>query len=143
VGDRRSIAASLANLAWSVAREHGDCGQVAGLYRESLALYRTVGDKVGVALALDGLAEVACLQGSSQRAARLYGAAAALRDAIGAPRPPEERLDYEHDVAALRTALGDDAFTAAWAAGRALPLEQAIAEALADANPTQSTEGKV
>jgi hypothetical protein len=43
---------------------------------------------------------------------------------------PAERGAYEAAVAAARAALGADAFAAAWAEGRALPLEQAVAEAL-------------
>jgi hypothetical protein len=47
-----------------------------------------------------------------------------------APLPPADVATRERDVAALRTMLGDDAFMAHWAAGQALPLERAIAEAL-------------
>ena len=72
-----------------------------------------------------------------ERAARLCGAAAALRVAIGAPLHPTERADYERTVAALRVALGDAAYEAAWAQGQALTLEQAIALALEEP-PTAS-----
>jgi hypothetical protein len=61
------------------------------------------------------------------------GAAQVLREAIGIPLPPVERAEHERRVAAVRAALGEETFTAAWAVGRTLPLEQAIAEALAEA----------
>jgi len=64
-------------------------------------------------------------------AARLLGAAEALRESAGVPLPPVHRVDYERDVALVRAALDEDAFAMAWAEGQAIPLEQAIAEALA------------
>jgi hypothetical protein len=67
-----------------------------------------------------------------ERAARLCGAAAALREAIGAPLSAAERTDFDRTVAAVRAALGEEAFAAVWACGQALPLEQAIAEALGE-----------
>jgi len=66
-----------------------------------------------------------------ERVALLYGAATSLRTAIGAPLPSVDRTAHDHTITALRAALGDDAFAAAWAAGQALSLEHAIATALA------------
>jgi hypothetical protein len=60
----------------------------------------------------------------------LFGAAAALREAICIPLPAYERVAYDREVRAARAALGEDAFAAAWAAGRALSLEEAAAPAL-------------
>ena len=64
------------------------------------------------------------------RACRLFGAAEALREAGGWPLAPAHRPEYEHQVAAVRDTLGETAFAAAWAQGRALPLERALALAL-------------
>ncbi len=58
------------------------------LLKESLGLYRDVGDRWRVASVLEGLAEVACDRSKHERAARLFGAAEALRETIGAPLPP-------------------------------------------------------
>ena len=55
-----------------------------------------------------------------------------MREAIGAPLPPVDRANQEATGAAARAALGDDRFAAAWAAGRAAPLDEIVAEALAD-----------
>ena len=79
---------------------------------------------------MEALGSLANAQGKPERAARLFGAAEALREAAGAPMPPIERGDYEREVTDVLDALGEDTFTAAWAAGRAMPLEQAIAYAL-------------
>jgi hypothetical protein len=69
-------------------------------------------------------------QHRKQRAARLFGAAAALREAIGAPLPPVEHAAYDRSVAALRAALPEAAFAAAWAEGRRMTVDQAIDTAL-------------
>jgi hypothetical protein len=66
--------------------------------------------------------------GQLDRAARLGGAAEALRGALGVPPPPEQGHDWA--VQAMRVALGEEAFAVAWAAGRAMPTEEAVALAL-------------
>jgi hypothetical protein len=69
-------------------------------------------------------------QGQSERAARLFGALEAHRETVGAPPVAAERAEYHRSVAGARTALGEEAFAAAWAEGRAMTLEQATAYAL-------------
>ena len=89
-----------------------------------------------IAYCLEGLATVACTQGAVASMQRgCLAVAATLREAIGAPLPPANRTVYEHTTGDLRTMLGDEMFQAAWAAGRALLLDQAIAEALAMPGP--------
>jgi hypothetical protein len=77
------------------------------------------------------------------RVARLLGAAEAVRLASGKPMLPAERLGYKATVAAARAALGEAAFAAAWAAGQALTLEQAVAGALADDSDGRADAGVV
>jgi hypothetical protein len=52
-----------------------------------------------------------------------------MYDDRGLPLSPRERAAYDGAVALTQIALGDDEFATAWDAGRALPLEHAIAEA--------------
>ena len=66
------------------------------------------------------------------RAARLFGAAEALRESVCVPLPRVHCADYERDVAAARTQLDEATFAVAWAAGQAMTLEQAIAYALSE-----------
>jgi hypothetical protein len=66
------------------------------------------------------------------RAVRLFGAAEALREAIGHLPNPQAQADYDDCLDATRSRLGVIAFEAAWAEGRAMTLEQAIEYALAD-----------
>jgi predicted ATPase/DNA-binding CsgD family transcriptional regulator len=123
------MALVLLNLA-KVARAQGDYSGAAGLYRESLTLRWAQGEKRHIAGCLRGLASVAAAARQYARAARLYGAAEAAREAIGAP-VPRHHARSEQAVARARAGLGEPAFAAAWAAGRALPLAEAVAEALA------------
>jgi hypothetical protein len=74
---------------------------------ESLAINRDPGDKWGIAQNLERLAAVAVAQAQSERAARLFGAAEGLREAMGAPLPPADRAEHDRSVAAIRTALGE------------------------------------
>jgi hypothetical protein len=82
---------------------------------------------------LDGIAGVAGGRGQMDRAARLFGAADALRSRIGTPIRLANRFRYEKDVAAIRAALGEAWFTASWNEGRAMTVDQAIAYALDEA----------
>jgi predicted ATPase/class 3 adenylate cyclase/DNA-binding CsgD family transcriptional regulator len=80
----------------------------------------------------DTLECVATLAGktrSYQEAARLFGAAAAIRQRIGVVRFKVWDADHEAAVAALRDALGKNGFDSAWAEGAALSTEEAIAYA--------------
>jgi predicted ATPase/DNA-binding CsgD family transcriptional regulator len=114
-----------------VVSDRGDAPRAAALYRESLTLHVESGEKRGTADSLSGLAGVAGLIGRSETAARLYGAAEALYAACQVCVPPPDRPAYEPAVARARAGTDDRAWAAAWAAGRALPPEDAIAEALA------------
>jgi len=84
-------------------------------------------DDVGlVASCLEGLAVVVAAQGELVWAARLWGAAEAQREAIGAPMPPVDLPAYASNVAEARSKLGDKAFAVAWAEGRAMTPQQAL-----------------
>ena len=98
----------------------GNYGRAAALLEESLGLVRSLGDKRGIAECLEALASVAAHTGHSERAARLLGTAQALREAIGAPIAPADYASYERTLAVARARLDEDAFSAAWAAGRAM-----------------------
>jgi predicted ATPase/class 3 adenylate cyclase/Tfp pilus assembly protein PilF len=125
LGDKDGIAGSLNNL--GIAAQHlGDTPAARALHAESLVLRQQLGDKAGIAECLEGLAGVAGTQGQPELAARLFGAAEALREAIGAPLSPADRDEHERLVAPARAGLAPDEFAAAWAAGREMPLEQAL-----------------
>jgi tetratricopeptide (TPR) repeat protein len=116
----------LAALARAAIRQ-GDYATARRFFEESLALARQASDKLSIAADLEGLAEVVAAQRHPLWAARLWGAAAALREALGAPIPLIDRASYEAAVAAARTQLCPDRFDAAWAEGRSMTLEQVLA----------------
>ncbi|MGH2372250.1 MAG: tetratricopeptide repeat protein [bacterium] len=130
LGAEPGVATAL-NVLGRVVHAQGDQERAGGLFRESLTLYAKHGDKRGIAWALEGLARVAGASGHPERAARLFGAAHALREAIGDPLPPRDRGDYERGVNAVRALLDEQRFTAAWAQGREMPLDQAVEQGLA------------
>jgi DNA-binding NarL/FixJ family response regulator len=67
--------------------------------------------------------------------ARLLGSSEAQRDRIGLRyRLAMTQAALERAIAAARAALGEPAFTAAWAAGRTLRAGQAVAEAMTPAD---------
>jgi hypothetical protein len=113
-----------------VAQHEGDWDMAAACFAESLAIWREPGSWRQIVEALEGVAEVAEARRQPHRAARLFGAAAALRESGGWPLLPVYRADLEQSVAATRAALDEEAFAAAWAEGRAMQPEQAIDYAL-------------
>lgn len=121
------VARSLSGLA-EVARSEGDYATARDRYAESLALHRETEDSQQIGLDLVGLAGLAVAEGQPARAARLLGAAEALLTASGVPLLPAERDDYERTVDAVRAGLDAVPFAAAWAAGRAMPLDRALEE---------------
>ncbi len=109
----------------SMAATAGEHDRAHALFRESLQLWSRLGTRRGVAEALEGLGALASIQGEPTQAVRLYAAAEAIRQTIGAPRPPRKRTAYERDLARLRLELGEDDFARAWAEGLTLTPEQA------------------
>ncbi|RIK26780.1 MAG: hypothetical protein DCC55_39770 [Chloroflexi bacterium] len=65
------------------------------------------------------------------RALKLAGAAAALRADMGFVLPPVERAHVDRLCTVARQALTADDADAAWAAGMAMTLDEAVAYALA------------
>ncbi len=113
-------------------RQMGDLEGARACFAESLRLRLESGERRGVAVTLTNLAYVEQAARRPEVAARLLGAAEALREALGVPILPGRRREYDELVAAVRAALEAAAFQSAWAQGRALTLEQAAALALAE-----------
>ena len=100
---------------------------------ESLTLLYAIGDKRLIAYALEAMAGAAAgteRPEDLRRAARLWGAAEALRAVLGAPMPPNEQAIYEQGTAHARAALGNEIFAASWTEGSRMTLEQAVEYAL-------------
>jgi predicted ATPase/DNA-binding CsgD family transcriptional regulator len=97
---------------------------------EALTRAAEIEAHIGVPDILDVLADLAAEAGSHRAAARLFGAAQAIRQRIGVVRFKIYDAGYQAAVTALRDAMGEKDFDAAWAEGSALSTEEAIAYAL-------------
>jgi predicted ATPase/DNA-binding SARP family transcriptional activator len=159
LGDRREMGRAMCSLG-NVAYAKQEYGRACRYFAESVVMVGPIGHKRDIASGLEGLAKVWATSdlgypisrcGRTDRdipgepadaavaAARLFGAAEALREAALAPFLPAERADCERAVAVVRTTLAEDVFAAAWAEGRAMSPEQAIAYDLepSDALPSE------
>lgn len=125
------LATILCNLGFSLLAQDKIQDAVAR-FRESLSLYKDLGDQRGIAYGIEGCASVAALQQQTERAARLFGAADALREHIAAPRPHVDTALYDLFLAKGQILRDVPAYIVALDIGRCLSLEQAIVEALGD-----------
>ena len=125
IGDRRAEARMLAGLG-DVAAQEGDDAAAAAAYRESLTLRSQLGDRAGIAAMFERLAGVA--EAAPERAARLLGMAAALRESIGAPLSAAASADVDQFLAGLgRRAQSRSRCTPRCPKDGARPLQAAIA----------------
>ncbi|MGA2372748.1 MAG: protein kinase domain-containing protein [Candidatus Korobacteraceae bacterium] len=128
-----SALSDLAGLSW----DRGDNDEARRLYGESIQMFQNLGHKRGIARVLECLAANAAAQSDAVQALRFAGAAAALRERLGTPLTPAEQLKLEKVLEFARRTLGNAAGMTAWMEGWALPVEQAIQEALGlGAGPT-------
>jgi non-specific serine/threonine protein kinase len=126
MGHKWGVGVSLGTLGWIALRER-DWNRAVAQLSESLEVRRQIGDKSGIAWCLERLAEIAVARGHPEKAARVFGAAAALRDSIGSVIDPVDQPDYNRILEALRTELGEALFKTAWTEGSTLTLDQAVA----------------
>ncbi|MGH2603351.1 MAG: hypothetical protein ACRDJ9_28705, partial [Dehalococcoidia bacterium] len=130
LGLRQPAALSMHSLALAVLAL-GGLERAGALLAESLHTFRGLEVRSGIALCLEGFAELSLARRDHLRATRLLGAAEALREQIGAPVAPVDLPAHERAVATVQAALSAPGFKAAWAAGRVLSLDQAMEVALA------------
>ena len=97
---------------------------------ESVKLREKLGNRRLIASNLAGLAAAAFYDGIPLGAARLAGAAEALLASIHARMEADVRPVYGRTLAEARAALGEEAFNAAWNAGRNMRPDEAIEYAL-------------
>ena len=125
----------LGNLGWArLLQSDNERARIS--YRESLTLCKELGNKLDASEGLEGLACVSAAEGATERAARLFGAGEALREAVGFAQLPAEAALREPYLATVRSQLDEASWRAAWAEGRAMSMEQAIEYALSEERPT-------
>ncbi len=136
--DKKGIASSLNRLA-DVSRRLDEDATARKQLTDSLSLFLELKDREGIAGNIHDLAAIFAMQSEGEKAARLWGAAAALRESIGAALTVVEQENYNREAEQVRSALGAATFAGAWEEGHALDWEQAAEYALQN---TQAREGR-
>lgn len=129
IGDLPSIANALGSLA-DITLSLGNLPAARDFLTENIRINRDIGDRNGLAFSLELTAQLAAAESQPQRALTLAGAAAALRESIGAPLSPseQERLDHTLETATRNVTPN---LRSTWTLnGRNLPLDQALHLAL-------------
>jgi predicted ATPase/DNA-binding CsgD family transcriptional regulator len=117
------------SLMSEIATDLGEFDRAEALGREALRRAWAIGERRYFAGALAGLARAVAARGDLEWAARLYGAVDAVLEVTGANLPVMALPSFASARAAVRAALGEARFTAAWSAGHALPPLDVLAEA--------------
>jgi tetratricopeptide (TPR) repeat protein len=128
LGDTWQICGALLGLG-HIDRIRGDFTSSHARYAQSLRLSQESNANWTQHL-FEALAALAAAEGRAARAVQLLGAAEALREAQRFPLLPYLRPEHEHAVATARAGMDPDAFRAAWAVGRSMALDRAVALAL-------------
>ncbi len=114
-----------------IALAQGDLAAARAHFRSALATSREIGNQHEIVLCLEAIATLMAQSALHESAARLCGAADAMRHAIATPRAYSAREQYDTTMTRCREALGEAAASAAVAAGLASPSDLAIANAFA------------
>jgi non-specific serine/threonine protein kinase len=104
----------------------GDLAQARERLSECLQQCRTLGKSRFIAETLENAAYLAAMERQPARMARLLGFAERLRDELGTPPIAYRAADFAPLVHTQRAALGESAWEAAWSAGRAMALDEAL-----------------
>lgn len=117
-----------------IRRRLGEYSEAKLAYQETIIQFQWFGSRAAVANQLECFAFIAGAEEKWQRAAKLLGAAEALRKLINTDMLPRERREYEQEVTAVRAHLDEEQCQAAWRSGALLSMDQAIDFALADSD---------
>jgi DNA-binding CsgD family transcriptional regulator len=116
-------------LVGRVERFEGNIERAESLLHEALRLHAENSDRPRLAETLESLGGIAASLESFAEAARLFGAAQALRDEMGYVRFAVHQERYDTDVATAGDGLGAEDFDAAWAEGAAMSIDDVVAYA--------------
>ena len=122
----KSMYTSMRSEIGHVFRQQGRNLEAAEVYRETTQTWQELGQWAAVAHELECFAFIAGTQNQGERAAKLLGAAEALRELLKSAMVPMERREYDAAVSDLRARMDEDALAKAWAEGRAMDRQQAI-----------------
>jgi len=113
-----------------VARAMGNINEAKELYEQTLIRFQDQGHRPAIAHQLESFAFIAIREEEPERAAKLFGAAEALRERIKAQMQELESIEYNNAVIRIKSLLSEEEFDSLWKQGRELTMEQAIKFAL-------------
>ncbi|MEO8288465.1 MAG: tetratricopeptide repeat protein [Chloroflexota bacterium] len=134
IRDRSRECHSLVLLGW-VELRRANYTESGAMFREGLVLGRKLGAVVTLHWGLAGFGALASAEGNAERAALLFGAADALREARHVPLPPANQAELDSEIALARERLPADVWSKTQETGHIMALEDAIAVALDAASP--------
>jgi len=120
----------LASEIGHVERRTGNLTQARSIYRDTIKLWQNFGNRAAIAHQLECFGFLAIQDEEPQRAAKLIGAAEAIRERAQSPMAEHEQAEYSAAIAQLRSMLNEVEFHALWTEGRSMTMEQAIQMAL-------------
>ncbi len=127
VGDLFGLIGSL-YVVGRAAAQLGDLDTARAGFMETLAIDEAFGERTGLALSLDNLADLEITEGNAVRAMRLAGGSEVIKEGVGGQGPA--RPDHaSRSEGTGPCAVVPEEIRAAWEAGRAMSLEEAIAYA--------------
>ena len=135
LGDSHTVALALHGLA-RLRSAHGDVDRAVTLLHECLSLLGPLRDLRCAPSCLEELAFVLSDRGAPAAVARMLSAAEGLREFRGRPRRRHEQEAHDRATARLRLRADEESLNAAWAEGRAMDLDQAVAYAIAEGVPS-------
>ena len=133
IGEQWATTNTLHNLA-NVARDEDDTAQAMTLYTESVTGWRTLDDNWGLAYWLEDMALFYLANAAPERVIKLMSAATALREKIGAPRPPAYQTKLDETIRPAVTSLEEKIINDATAWGTSTPIDEVITLALKNRN---------
>jgi tetratricopeptide (TPR) repeat protein len=130
IGHKGMIAALNSEIAHTQ-RAFGNFAEAKQTYFETIKVYQDYGNRPAVAHQLECFAMIAIVEEEPPRAAKLFGAADAIREVTGHKPTDEEAAEEAQFISRLRAMLSETEFNALWAEGKSMTMEQAIQLALA------------
>ena len=126
IGDVRLSLAAKSDLGHAL-RRGGRLEEAEAVYHETIGGWVRLGHRGAVANQLENVAYIAVDRNDPERAARLFGAAEAMREVAESPMAFDEAPEYAEFVERLRPVLEPAEFANAWQAGRSMTMAEALA----------------
>lgn len=122
IGHKGMIAGASSEIAHTQ-RAMGHYAEAKKTYRETIKVFQDFGNRPSVAHQLECFAMIAIVDEEPQRAATLFGAAAAIREPAGHKRTDEEEAQF---TSRLHAMLPEAEFNAHWTEGHTMTMAQAV-----------------